>query len=88
MQVSLSNLEIIILNRYYENQEILKKCVPQTAQMSKLEWIFSKFPSQLETGGEQLFWGTAREVLVVAVYVLFTFIVSQGSANDVLSPNV
>ena len=44
---------------------MIKKGVPQTAQISKLEWIFSKFPSQLEIGGEQLFWGTAREVLFI-----------------------
>ena len=63
MQASLSNLEIIDLTKYNENQEIITKGVPQTAQISKLEWIFSKFPSQLEIGGEQLFGGTAREVL-------------------------
>ena len=57
---------MIILTKYYENWEIIKKGVPQTAQISKLEWISSKFPSQLEIGGEQLFWGTAREVLFMS----------------------
>ena len=70
MQASLSNLEIIILTKYYENWEIIKKGIPQTANISKLEWIFSKFPSQLEIGGEQLFGGTAREVL-------FTFAIER-----------
>ena len=63
MQASLSNLEIIILTKYYEKWYIIQKGVSQTAKISKLEWIFSKFPSQLEIGGEQLFGGTAREVL-------------------------
>ena len=69
MQESLSNLEIILI-KYYENWEIIKKGVPQTAKISKLEWIFSKFPSQLEISGEQLFGGTAREVLFI-VYLDF-----------------
>ena len=63
MQACLINFEIIIFNIYYENEEIIKKGVPQSAKISKLEWISWKFPSQLEFGGEQLFWGTAREVL-------------------------
>ena len=63
MQAGLIKFEIIILNIYYENEEIIKKGVPQSAKISKLERIWSKFPSQLEFGGEQLFWGTARGVL-------------------------
>ena len=47
----------------YESKEIFIKGVPQTGKISKLESIFSKFPSQLEIGGEHLFWGTARGVL-------------------------
>ena len=54
---------MIIIKIYYENEEIIKKGVPQSAKISKLEWISSNFPSQLEFGGEPLFWGTAREVL-------------------------
>ena len=42
---------------------MINKGVPQSVKISKLEWISSKFPSQLEFGGEHLFWGTAREVL-------------------------
>ena len=59
----LVNFKIIMLTIYYENWEIIKIGVPQTAQIPKLEGIFSKFPSQLRFGGEQLFWGTARGVL-------------------------
>ena len=44
-------------------RKISKKGVPQSAKISKLEWICSKFPSQLEFGGEHLFGGTARGVL-------------------------
>ena len=65
MQASLSNLEIIILTKHYEKWEIIQKGVPHTAKISRLKWMFSKFPSQLEIGGEQLFGGTAREVLFV-----------------------
>ena len=65
MQASLSNLEIIILTKYYEKWEIIQKGVPHTAKISKLKWNYSKFPSQLEISGEQLFGGTAREVLFV-----------------------
>ena len=42
---------------------IILKGVPETAQISKLECIFSTFPSQLEFAGEHLLFGTAREVL-------------------------
>ena len=63
LQAVLIKFEITIFNIYYENDEIIKKGVPQSAKISKLEWISWKFPSQLEFGGEQLFWGTAREVL-------------------------
>ena len=31
------NFEITILNIYYENEEIIKKGVPQCAKISKLE---------------------------------------------------
>ena len=41
-----------------------QKGVPRTAQISKLESIFSKFPSQQESGGNTLFWGTAREMFL------------------------
>ena len=58
-----SILKKTILNIFYEKQEIIKKSVPQSAKISKLEWICSKFPSQLEFGGEHLFWGTACGVL-------------------------
>ena len=44
-----------------------RKGVLQTAKISKLEQNFSNSPSQLEFGGEHLFWGTAREVLVIPV---------------------
>ena len=67
LQASLINFEIIILFTFCENKQIIKKGVPQTAQISKLEWIFSKFPSQLEIGGEHLFWETARGVLFAYV---------------------
>ena len=60
MQASLSNLEIIIPTKYYEKWYIIQKDVPQTAKISKLEWIFSKFQSQTEIAGEQLFGGSAR----------------------------
>ena len=65
MQASYNNFELIILPNYYENLENIEKGVPQTAKISKLEQNFSKSPSQLEFGGEHLFWGTAREVLFV-----------------------
>ena len=55
--------EIIIINTHNENEEMIKKGVPQSAKISKLEGISSKFPSQLEFDGEHRFWGTAREVL-------------------------
>ena len=57
------NFQIKILVSCYENSENIEKGVPQTAKISKLEQNFSKSPSQLEFGGEHLFWGTAREVL-------------------------
>ena len=62
LQAYFINFEIILLTIYCENFKIITRGVPQTAQMSKLEGIFSKFPSQLEIGGEHLIWGTAREV--------------------------
>ena len=68
MQAGLIKFETIIFNVYYENEEIIEKSVPQSAKISKLERIFSKFPSQLEFGGEHLFWGTAREVLFIYCY--------------------
>ena len=63
LQAGLIIFEIIILKIYYENEEIIKKGVPQSAKISKLEWISWKCPSQLEFDGEQLFGGTARKVL-------------------------
>ena len=63
MQGGLIKFEMIVHNIYYENEEIIKKGVPQSTKISKLEWICSKSPSQLEFGGEQLFGGTARGVL-------------------------
>ena len=63
LQTYLINFEIIILTIYCENLEIIKQGVLQTAQISKLEGNFSKFPNQLEIGGEHLFGGIAREVL-------------------------
>ena len=63
MKASLINFQITILASCHENSENTEKGVPQTAKISKLEPNFSKYPSQLEFGGEHLFWGTAREVL-------------------------
>ena len=63
MKASLINFQIKILASCDKNSEYIEKGVPQTAKISKLERIFSKSPSQLEFGGEQLFWGTARGVL-------------------------
>ena len=65
----LINIEIIIINICYENKEMIQKDVPQSAKISKLEWISSKFPSQLKFGGERISWGTARKVLFVKRYV-------------------
>ena len=65
MQASFYHFELIVLAHYYKNEENIEKGVPQTAKISKLERIFSKSPSQLELGGEHLFWGTAREVLFI-----------------------
>ena len=47
---------------------MLEKGVPKTSKISKLERNFWKFPSQLEFGGEHLFWGTAREVLFKSAF--------------------
>ena len=63
LQAYLMNFEIIILTIYYENKEN-KKGVPQTAQIHKLESIFTKFPSQFECGWEHILRGTARGVLI------------------------
>ena len=77
LQASFIILEIIILTIYYGKlRNYQKKGVPQTTQISKLEWNFSKFPSQLEIGGEHLFWGTAREVLFNTVYI-FPFMIAM-----------
>ena len=46
-----------------QNQEIIKKCVPQNAKISKLESISSKSSSQLRYAWEHLLWGTARCIL-------------------------
>ena len=73
------NFEITILNIYYENEEIIKKGVPQSAKISKLEWISSKFPSQLEFGGEHLFRGTAREVLFYSLFRFLSFFKCNNS---------
>ena len=40
-------------------KKLSKKRFPQTAQISKQDNIFSKFPSQHEIGGEH--WGTAHD---------------------------
>ena len=56
-----------LTNYYYYLLRKLRnyqKGAPQTAQISKLESIFSKDPSHLEFGGEHLFGGTAHEVLL------------------------
>ena len=45
-----------------------KTSVPQTAQISKLERIFSKSPRQIEIGGEHLFWGIARLFVLSTKY--------------------
>ena len=37
MQAGFIKFEIIILSIYYENYEIIKKGVPQSAKISKLE---------------------------------------------------
>ena len=67
MKARLIYLQITILAPCYENSENIEKGVPQTAKISKLEQNFSQSPSQLEFGGEHLFWGTAREVLFLQV---------------------
>ena len=69
------NFQIKILVSCYENSENIEKGVPQTAKISKLEQNFFKSPSQLEFGGEHLFWGTAREVL----FILVSSIIAQDS---------
>ena len=73
MKASLINFQIKIFASYYENSENIEKGVPQTAKFSKLEQNFSKSPSQLEFGGEHLFWGTAREVLFFNATLLYTY---------------
>ena len=55
MQACLINFEIIILNIYYENEEIIKKGVPQSANISKLEWICSKFQASWNMVGNTFF---------------------------------
>ena len=37
MHAVLINFEIIIINIYYENEDMIKKGVPQSAKFSKLE---------------------------------------------------
>ena len=37
LQAGLNNLEIMILNMYHGNEEIIKKGVPQSAKISMLE---------------------------------------------------
>ena len=65
LQAIFINVEIIILATYGKKYEIIKNGVPQTVPITKLEYIFPKFPSQLEIGGEHLFWETARGVLFI-----------------------
>ena len=68
MQAKLINFKIIMLTKYCETQDIIKRCSSNCSN-PKLELIFSKSPSQLEIGGEHLFGGTAREVLFF--YILY-----------------
>ena len=63
LPVNLISFEITVVTSHYENREIIEKYVPQTVQISQLERIFAKIPSQLGFDGEYRLWGTAREVL-------------------------
>ena len=47
-------------HKLLQNNDFIKKGVPQNAKISKPEIIFSKSPSQLRIAGEHLLWGTAR----------------------------
>ena len=79
LKAGLINFEIINLKMYHDNEEIIKKCVPQYAEISQLELFSSTFPSQLDLGREQLYWGTAaREVLFHGQYMHGIFYQPMG----------
>ena len=65
---------MMTISTYCENIEIIERNILQTALISKLDNIFSEFPSKLKIGGEPLFGGITRAVLFNTLFKLYIFL--------------